>query len=137
MNPKENPADMLTKGLKHALLSDHIRFVNGYATAARASSALSINTIGLCDRWELRDGQMWVRTHYKQRHCIFTPLKVAGGPKTATQLNEVRLTIGKYNNGEDLVTQDNWKVSAEPHRRLGQELTGYTIFIAGSHDARI
>ena len=37
---KENPADMLTKGLKREPLTEHIKSVGGYTTSVKAKSAL-------------------------------------------------------------------------------------------------
>ena len=55
--------------------------------------------------------------HSKPRETLFTPMKVAGGPLAADQAQSSRITVGKLIDGQDFVLVDNWKTSAEPHRR--------------------
>ena len=71
---KENPADMLTKGVKREVLEEHLRFVNGHVFQTRAKSALTINSMGACDKWEDKNEQILVGIHCKLRECLFAPL---------------------------------------------------------------
>ena len=95
---KENPADMLTKGLKREPLSEHIKNVGGYTTSVKAKSALSLGAIQRSDAWEAKDGRLLVRRHNKWRECLFTPMKVVGGPRAAEELQGYRCIIGRFKN---------------------------------------
>ena len=63
---KDNPADMVAKGVKREVFEEHLRFVNGHVFQTRAKSALTINSIGASDKWEKHDEQILVRIHCKQ-----------------------------------------------------------------------
>ena len=126
----ENPADMLTKALKRETINKHVKFVHGYICTSRASSALSINCVNRSDHWQTKSGKTIVRIHAKPRDCLFTPMKVAGGPMQSQMLEGLRLTIGQFKDGENFVVEDDWKNSSDPHRRLKQPWTGCTVFVA-------
>ena len=77
---RENPADMLTKGLRRELLNEHVAFVNGHIRGKRDRSALRLNSVGVSDAWAKggnKDGAI-TRIHFKPRETLFTPMKVAG-----------------------------------------------------------
>ena len=82
---KENPAYLVTKGVKKELLDEHLKTMQGYTSTPRADSALSISTVGVSDWWEMKGDegtQLWIRRHAKWRESLFTPTKVAGGPRS-------------------------------------------------------
>ena len=126
---KYNPADMLTKGLKRELLDEHVSFVGGHVCGSRDKSALTLNAVGQSDKWELRNDAVLVRAHAKPRECLFTPMKVAGGPKVGNKIGRTRVTFGQFEDGEKFTMRDDWKKSDEPHRRLRSAWTGYTVFL--------
>ena len=126
---KENPADMLTKGLKREPLNEHVKNVGGYTTSVKAKSALSLGAVQLSDSWDAADDRLMIRRHNKWRECFFTPMKVAGGPKRSSELQGYRCTIGKYKSGKSFTIMDDWVLSSEPHRRLQEAWIGHTIFI--------
>ena len=66
--------------------------------------------------------------HLKPRNCLFTPLKIPGGPKFADGVGDLRVTTGKYKSGKDFVKRDLWKTAQNPHRRI-EEFTGETVFL--------
>ena len=85
---------MLTKGLKRELLDEDVSFVGGYVCGSRDKSALTLNAVGQSDKWELRNDAVLVRAHAKPRECLFTPMKVAGGPKDGNKIGRARVTFG-------------------------------------------
>ena len=115
---KSNPADMLTKDLKREFLMDHTKNVGGHTTDVRVRSALSICAIKLGDLWETRNGRLWIRRRDTWRVCLFTPMKVAGGLKTAKELQGYRCTVGRYKSGRKFAILDDWVCPSEPHRRF-------------------
>ena len=129
---KENPADMLTKGLKREPLNEHVKNVGGYTTSVKAKSALSLGTVQHSDSWEAKDGRLFVRRHNKWRECLFTPMKVAGGPKAAEELQGYRCTIGRFRSGQSFKIVDNWKTPKAPHQRLQEAWSAHTIFVVQS-----
>ena len=66
---KENPADMLTKGLKREPLNEHVKTVGGYTTSVKAKSALSLGAVQFSDAWEAKDGRLLIRRHNKCSEC--------------------------------------------------------------------
>ena len=69
------------------------------------------------------------RQHNKQRFELFTPMKVAGGPRNATTVGSVRVTVGEYADKRKLLKMDRWKTEVEPHQRMEQPWTGTTFFL--------
>ena len=39
------------------------------------------------------------KARHMERECFFTPMKLAGGPKAARELQGYRCTVGKCNSG--------------------------------------
>ena len=74
------------------------------------------------------DAEVIERRHCKPRFALFTPMKVARGPKSATAVGRWRVTIGELANGQDFVKIYDWKAAAEPHQLLGQLWTGISFF---------
>ena len=123
----DNPADAMTKNLKAEALNRHVQSMGGWLPETVASTSLIINGLSRADEWNYSEGH-FVRAHNKPRETLFTPMKVAGGPLAAAQIHSSRITVGKFVGGQDFVLVDNWKTSAEPHRRLQGAWTGRTIF---------
>ena len=117
----------MAKNLKTEALSRHVQNVGGWLPETSASTSLTINGLDRADAWSYSESYL-VRTHSKPRETLFTPMKVAGGPLAADQVQSSRITVGKFIDGQDFVLVDNWKTSAEPHRRLQSAWTGRTIF---------
>ena len=72
---------------------------------------------------------MLERQHRKPRFALFTPMKVARGPKTTAAVGQWRVTVGELANGQEFFNVDNWKAAAEPHELMGQPWTGITYFV--------
>ena len=127
---RDNPADMLTKGLKRELLEEHVAFVNGHIRSKRGRPALKLNSMSVSDVWAKggsKDGVI-TRIHLKPREALFTPMKVARDPKDAKAVGSLRKTIGKFEDGENIAVRDDWETSKDPHRRLRGACTGRTHF---------
>ena len=60
---------------------------------------------------------------------MFTPMKVVGGPSSASEVGDIRITMGSTKSGRTFVIKDHWKELDEPHRRV-EEFTGETWFIS-------
>ena len=118
---------MLTKGFKHELLEEHVAFVNGHIRSKRHRSALKLNSVSVSDAWTKGGSKDGVITtiHIKPREALFTPMKVARGPKDAKAVG----SIGRFEDGEKIVVRDDWKISKDPHRRLRGAWTGSTTFL--------
>ena len=122
---------MLTKGLRRELLDEHVAFVNGHIRSKRDRSALKLHSVGVSDAWAkggYKDGVI-PRIHPKPRETLFTPMKVAGGPRDAKTVGSTRLTIGQFEDGEKIVVRDDLKIPKDPHRMLRGACTGSTIFL--------
>ena len=123
---EDNPADILTKYLKSETLLKHTEALGGRLETRRADGALRIAAVGRSDRW-LEDDD-WTRVHTKPRLCLFTPMKVAGGPKGSNEVGRSRTTHGEYADGEKFIIEDDWISVDNPHRKLKGWWTGYTVF---------
>ena len=95
---RDNPADMLTKGLERELLEEHVAFVNGHIRSKRDRSALKLNSMSVSDAWAKGGsrGGVITRIHLKPSEALFTPIKVARGPIDAKEFGSLRLTIGQF-----------------------------------------
>ncbi len=121
-----NPADMLTKHLRQELILRHLDTLNCGLDTERAGTALNLQAVH-SDSW-VQNSEVWRRQHAKPRMCLFTPMKVAGGPLLSSDVPDTRMTFGKYLNGEHFEVIDNWRTAAEPHLRLERPWTGTTVF---------
>ena len=125
----ENPADLLTKFLKAETVEKHIKYMYLEVTDKRAKSALKIQNINFeGDQWKL-DAHGWTRFHRKSRCCLFTPMKVPGGPTNHKDVGEFRITPGKFLSGEPFNHIDKWRTTSEPHANLGEAWSGHTKFV--------
>ena len=70
----------------------------------------------------------WTRKHFKTRNVLFTPMKVAMGPKFSKDVGDLRITDGVTLSGERFFRRELWKDSANPHERV-EPFHGYTTFI--------
>ena len=130
-----NPADVLTKHLKADAVAGHLDRLGYEPRGGRSSTAPDLLGISLqqsqADGWETRttgDHEI-VRQHRKPRISLFTQMKVAGGPRNATSVGSMRVTIGKYADNQTFCMVDKWKVAAEPHQQMEQPWTGTTFFL--------
>ena len=82
---RQNPADMLTTGLRRELLDEHLAFVNGHIRGKRDRSAFKLN--GAKGRYI--NGAI-TRISFKPRETLFTPMKVAGSPKDVRAVGTTR-----------------------------------------------
>ena len=69
---QENPPDMSTEGQTREKLNEHVQFVGGHIYEKRDRSALAINSLGLSDSWEFKNGNVMVRKHVKLRKFVHT-----------------------------------------------------------------
>ena len=72
--------------------------------------------------------RIWTRHHTQSRNTLFTPSKIAHGPKDMDKLLGIRVTIGKFKDGEQFFHIDDWKDDEVAHQKLRQEWTGTTVF---------
>ena len=63
---------------------------------------------------------------------LFTPMKVANGPLSGSEVSGRRVTTGEFEDGEKFVLEDNWKTAEDPHMLLPKHWRGVTTFPAGS-----
>ena len=71
----------------------------------------------------------WTRRHAKPRAALFTPMKVAGGPRNGLSVGEVRMTMGQYVGGGTFKRADLWKDLEDAHSLRPESWTGYTRFM--------
>ena len=128
-----NPADLLTKHFKTEAVAGHLDRLGYEPRSGRSSSALDLMEVQgpQVDGWETRavGNHEIVRQHRKPRMSLFTPMKVVGGPRNATSVGSVRVTVGKYADEQTFCKVDRWKVAVEPHQRMEQPWTVTTFFL--------
>ena len=128
-----NPADLLTKHFKTDAVAGHLHRLGYEPRSGRSSSAPGLMEVQgpQVDCWETRtDGNHGiVRQHRKPRLSFFTPMKVAGGPRNATSVGSVRVTVGKYADEQTFCKVDQWKVAMEPHQKMERPWTDTTFFL--------
>ena len=127
-----NPADLMTKFLKPELVDRHLqilKFKRADGRAATAPQIMSIENGKGVDYWGIKDAELLVRVHRKPRSCLFTPMKVAGGPSNAASVGACRVTVGRYGDGTSFRRVDDWKVASIPHQPMRREWTGTTTFM--------
>ena len=56
-------------------------------------------------------------------------MKVARGPKSRLDVAEIRITKGKYIDGQEFEKIDLWKQTPDPHELLHLPWTGVTQFL--------
>ena len=127
----ENPADVLTKGLKAETMEKHVKSLHVELRQTRADMAPRLQEVsgGTADRWLTQSPAAWTRQHNKPRRAMFTPMRVAGSPQNGGCVGSVRITIGRYANGERFEIVDDWKTADEPHMMLRKPWTGVTTFV--------
>ena len=99
-----NPADLITKHLRAEVANAHLDTLRFYVATGRAASAPALPA---CSRsegdecWRPRGrAEVLERERRKPRFALFTPMKVARGPKTAAAVGgQWRVTIGELANG--------------------------------------
>ena len=126
-----NPADLLTKFLKAETVEAHLENLHYSARQGRADTAPDIMVVAepRRDRWEQTGNMSFQRIHNKPRTCLFTPMRVAGGPINAAAVGDTRVTTGTFGDGRTFTYVDSWKNSNHPHRALRREWTGQTRFM--------
>jgi len=122
-----NPADVLTKFLKTDVSEKNLKTLGRRTCTSRAETALKINGVSVTDSWT-RDERQWMRRHSKPRRCLFTPIKVPSGPVAVNEIGRIRITEGKFENGEEFEIVDDWRTFEERHDNLGRPWTGRTTF---------
>ncbi len=129
----DNVADLLTKSLKPEIMKRHLDFANIILDTSRAATAPRLQFLDNNDHWEATRPEYWARRHVKPRRSLFTPMRVPGGPRNSEAIGSVRVTIGKFDDGEPFMIEDDWKGSPELHHRLEREWTGVTAFTHEAH----
>ena len=94
----------------------------------RSDHSLKLQQVASSDFW-VKGGDDWRRKHLKKRVCLFTPMKVVGGPSNSADVGDIRITMGTTKSGRKFVIKDLWKEQNEPHRRV-EEFVGETWFIS-------
>ena len=129
----DNVADILTKNVSAAVLAKHLETLNFYFDAKYSAKDLRIGRVS-ADQWgpmlakENNNGRMWIRYHTTPRRALFTPYKVAKGPKRDEMVGAIRVTVGNYADGEEFVRVEGWNELREPHQLLEKMWIGVTMF---------
>ena len=134
---EHNIADLMTKHMGKSLVDRHMGNMRVYFREGRSEKAAQLHGVsesgdrrGSKDSWAERGSKgKWVRIHATPRRCLFTPLKVAKGPKEQGELSELRVTNGRFANGEQFTFVDQWASADNAHRILKQPWTGRTMFL--------
>ena len=128
VNTHNNLADMLTKNVAAECLNRHLATMNFYFDSSYSAKDLRINRISK-DAWMIKKGtKELIREHVNPRRAMFTPYKVAHGPKKHEKVGNIRITIGRFGDGEEFIKVEDWKSLAEAHERTDKPWTGATIF---------
>ena len=125
----ENMADLLTKSLKPETMLRHMEALGIEVEAGRAATALKIQAVERRDSWARKGREVWQRQHDKPRTSLFTPMKVAGGPRNGGDIGGWRITAGRCTDGKEFVFKDEWKILENPHQLLSKPWTGTTTFV--------
>ena len=97
----DNLAVLMTKHLKAETSKFHLEGLAYRTALGRAKSALGIGQCAVGDYWESqRRIENWIRRHQKQMMCLFTKIKVAGGPINAAAVGNTRVTVGQFHDGK-------------------------------------
>ena len=128
-----NPVGLMTKHLRAEVASQHLETLRCHVSRGRAASAPALLACSRSDegddRWRNRvDAEVIERRHSKPRYALFTPMKVAKGPKSAAAVGKWRITIGELANGQELFRIETWKTAVNPHELLAAPWTGTTYF---------
>ena len=62
------------------------------------------------------------------RTAMFTPHKVALGPKSGEAVGNVRIIVGNFMDGSEFLKIEEWKHLADAHHRTDRPWIGATIF---------
>ena len=142
----DNSADLMTKHLavetiKRHTARMHLEFRDGRAKKAVELQAVDYakeGMLALRDRYTERQGgdswlsrganQRWVRQHGAPRRSLFTPCRVARGPRHADALSGRRCTEGIDWSGKRFKIVDDWRAPGRAHLVLAQPWTGVTTF---------
>jgi hypothetical protein len=162
---EENPADLMTKHLGAAKVQGNIERMSMRYQGGRAGKAAQLHQLGTADKdgrtgmqlweamsdrfidqkggdhWKSRGEEgVWQRVHTKPRKSLFTPFKVAKGPKKSESLNIKRFTKGVTQSGREFEFHDDWQRSDNAHRMLEEKWIGCTTFVvkgrADLHDVQ-
>ena len=127
-----NPADVLTKNLNAETMNKHMKATHCRADADRAGKAPQLNEmIKFDDYWETKNPEAgeWKRRHIKTRAALFTPMKVAGGPRNGLAVGEIRVTVGQYVGGSVFRRVDLCQNLEDAHSLRPEPWTGHTTFV--------
>jgi len=140
----QNPADLLTKHVAADLIARYCHTLGMERLKSRAACAPRLdalsaeaesveNNLGVEnkteDEWEDTGDQGKVtRQHRKWRSELFTPIRVQGAPP-GRALTSVRITEGKYEDGQAFRKVDSWTTRSTAHLRLDRRWIGSTTFL--------
>ena len=100
-----------------------------YFDASYSAKDLRISRVG-ADFWVAHDESKhreWMRIHVNSRTAMFTPYKVALGPKTGEAVGNVRIIVSYFIDGSELLKKlKHW---ADAHDRTDRPWTGATMFV--------
>ena len=81
------------------------------------------------DCWE-EHGSVLIRHHVQPRISKFFPWNVPDCPWPAEQLLPMRVTIGKFRQGEAFRDEEHWKENVQAHQSKSEIWTGKTVFFS-------
>ena len=146
---EENCSDLMTKHLTSAKIDKNLLKMKMSIMGGRAEKAAKLHMISnKCtsldwiraretardkrggDQWQSRGcNGVWHRIHTSPRISLFTPFKVAKGPKPCVSMHGTRFTRGIKQNGERFEFHDSWQREDRRHLILDEPWIGETVFV--------
>ncbi len=80
------------------------------------------------DYWEIKDKSI-ARVHRQPRRTLFTPTGMSSCPIPVPNVGSKRITTMKFQEGNPVVKQDDWRTTLTPHLSSPRLWTGQTEFI--------
>ena len=135
-----NPADLLTKNLSFDKILQYTKSMCLEFRSGRSEVAAKLHWLGedssadrgvdRGDTWDSRGAWgKWTRRHTTWRSRLFTPFRVAKGPGKNIDLDAIRVTRGRYADGERFELRDRWQDPGNEHRDLKKQWIGTTTFM--------
>ena len=132
----KNPADIFTKSIGQDLMELHLdnigyAFVEGRADNQSKLHQICRKSAGASDYWKERNrgnDATWLRVHAKVREAMFTPMKVAKGPTSGSEVGKWRHSFFTSGDGPVSYSRDDWESLQNAHERFERPMYGITLF---------
>lgn len=120
-----NPADLTTKHLSESDIKKYIAMLDQDFRGGRADEAAKLHSLRpravklTGDSWDCTGAKrIWRRHRRTWRRCLFTPLKVPGGPREGKEPARRRVADGITKGGHNFRIVDDWESRSCSHRML-------------------